>query len=85
MLSEDNRVRIEPVSPTRGIIFDRQGEILAQNLPVFSLEVIPEVVDDMDAMIASLRRIIDIGGRGSACIPSGHEECEALRERAFAP
>lgn len=61
MLSEDNRVRIEPVSPTRGIIFDRQGEILAQNLPVFSLEVIPEVVDDMDAMIASLRRIIDIG------------------------
>ncbi len=60
MLSEDNRVRIEPVSPTRGIIFDRQGEILAQNLPVFSLEVIPEVVGDLDAMIASLRRIIDI-------------------------
>ena len=59
-LSEDNRVKIVPIAPTRGLIFDRNGEILAQNLPTFSLEVIPEAVDDVDALIDDLRGIIDI-------------------------
>ena len=59
-LSENNRVKIFPIAPTRGLIFDRRGEILAQNLPTFSLEVVPEVVDDIDALIAKLREIITI-------------------------
>ena len=61
-LSENNRVKIVPIAPTRGLIFDRQGEILAQNLPVYSLEVVPEVVGDVDALIAELRGIIEITG-----------------------
>lgn len=45
--SQGNRVRIEPVAPTRGLIFDRQGRILAQNLPAYQLELIPEQVPDI--------------------------------------
>ena len=59
-LSENNRVKIVPIAPTRGLIFDRQGEILAQNLPSYSLEVIPEVVEDVDTLIAELREIMTI-------------------------
>ena len=60
-LSENNRVKIVPIAPTRGLIFDRRGEVLAQNLPAYSLEVVPEVVEDVDALIADLREIIEIG------------------------
>ena len=59
-LSENNRVKIVPIPPTRGLIFDRHGEVLAQNLPTYSLEVIPEVIDDIDALIAELRGIVEI-------------------------
>ena len=59
-LSENNRVKIVPIAPTRGLIFDRHGEILAQNLPTYSLEVVPEVVEDVDALIAELREIVEI-------------------------
>ena len=59
-LSENNRVKVVPIAPTRGLIFDRQGEILAQNLPTYSLDVVPEAVEDIDALIAQLRGIIEI-------------------------
>ena len=59
-LSENNRVKIVPIAPTRGLIFDRQGEILAQNLPTYSLEVVPELVEDVDTLITELREIIEI-------------------------
>ncbi|MDH3412655.1 MAG: penicillin-binding protein 2 [Gammaproteobacteria bacterium] len=59
-LSEDNRVKIVPVAPTRGLVFDRNGTVIAQNVPTYSLEVVPEAVDDIDALIESLRRIVPI-------------------------
>lgn len=59
-LSQNNRVSIVPVAPTRGIIYDRNGVILAQNLPTFSLEIIPERTKDMAATVAALRDIIPI-------------------------
>ena len=61
-LSENNRVKIVPIAPTRGLIFDRRGEILAQNMPAYSLEVVPEAVEDMDTLIAELRGIVHITG-----------------------
>ena len=61
-LSENNRVKIVPIAPTRGLIFDRRGEVLAQNLPAYSLEVVPEAVEDLDALIAELRGIIEVTG-----------------------
>jgi len=57
-LSQNNRVSIVPVAPTRGLIFDRNGEVLAQNLPSFSLELVPEKIDDVDATIEELKSIV---------------------------
>ncbi|HSS64803.1 MAG TPA: penicillin-binding protein 2 [Gammaproteobacteria bacterium] len=59
-LSEDNRVKIVPVAPTRGLVFDRNGTVIAQNVPTYSLEVVPEAVRDIDGLIADLRRMIPI-------------------------
>ena len=57
-LSENNRVNIVPIPPNRGLIFDRKGVLLAQNMPSFSLELVPEQIKNMDATIASLGEII---------------------------
>ncbi len=59
-LSKDNRVKLEPLPPTRGLIYDRKGRILAQNLPAYSLEIVPEKTPDIDATIEALREIIEI-------------------------
>ncbi|MCZ6527090.1 MAG: penicillin-binding protein 2 [Gammaproteobacteria bacterium] len=59
-LSQHNRVKILPLSPIRGLIFSRDGVLLADNRPSFSLEIIPELVDDMDQIIEQLERIVSI-------------------------
>ncbi|PVV09027.1 MAG: penicillin-binding protein 2 [gamma proteobacterium symbiont of Ctena orbiculata] len=59
-LSQDNRVKLEPLPPTRGLIFDRNGAILAQNLPAYSLEITPERTENLDFTIQKLSEIIDI-------------------------
>lgn len=59
-LSQNNRVSIQPLAPTRGLVFDRNGIILAQNLPTFALEIVPERVADLDQTIAQLGQIIEI-------------------------
>lgn len=52
--SQGNLFRIEPLPPTRGLIFDRRGRVLAENLPVYQLELIPEQVVDLDRTLAAL-------------------------------
>ncbi len=59
-LSQDNRVKVQPLPPTRGLIYDRNGTILAQNLPTYSLEVTPERVEDMDETLAEIGKIVEI-------------------------
>ena len=59
-LSQDNRVRIQPVAPTRGLIFDRNGVLLAENLTSYRLDLVPEEIADLNATIARLSEIIDI-------------------------
>jgi len=59
-LSTDNRVKVEPLPPTRGLIYDRNGVILAQNLPTYSLEIIPEKIDNLEETLLALGEIIDI-------------------------
>lgn len=59
-LSEDNRVKIYPVPPTRGLIFDRNGTVLAGNLPSYALEITREQVDDLDATLAALAEVVAI-------------------------
>ncbi|MCK6371125.1 MAG: penicillin-binding protein 2, partial [Gammaproteobacteria bacterium] len=45
--SQGNQIRIEPVPPTRGLILDRRGRVLAENRASFSLELTPEQVPDV--------------------------------------
>ena len=59
-LSHNNRVKIVPIAPTRGLIFDRNGVVLAQNTPSFSLEIVPEDVGDLEKVVDELREIIGI-------------------------
>ncbi|GAB6041294.1 penicillin-binding protein 2 [Endothiovibrio diazotrophicus] len=58
--SEDNRVKVVPLPPTRGLIYDRNGVLLAENLPAYSLEVIPEQAGDIEETIAKLRKVVEI-------------------------
>jgi len=60
VLSKDNRVRIVAVPPVRGQIFDRKGRVVAENIPVFTLEIIPDGVVDLEALLDELSKIIQI-------------------------
>lgn len=59
-LSRSNRVKVVPVAPTRGLIFDRNGVVLAQNKPYHSLEMIPEAVPDLAITLKELKAIVTI-------------------------
>lgn len=59
-LSTNNRVSLEPIAPTRGLIYDRKGVLLAQNLPTFSLEIVQERVDDMEATLKEISSLIEV-------------------------
>lgn len=59
-LSDKNRVQVQPIAPPRGLIYDRNGILLAENRPVFSVTVVPERVPDMDGTLAQLQQILDI-------------------------
>jgi len=58
-LSDSNRVRIKALPPTRGLIFDRHGVVMANNLPAYRLEVVPEQVEDLDGTLLQLKQYID--------------------------
>ncbi|WP_174978744.1 penicillin-binding protein 2 [Rheinheimera pleomorphica] len=58
--SEGNRIKVVPMAPNRGLIYDRSGILLAENRPVFSLELVPEQVGDMDATLAALATLISL-------------------------
>ncbi len=58
--ANDNRIKVVPLSPSRGLIFDRHGEVLAENLPIYVLQMIPEKVGDLTSALARLEKYIDI-------------------------
>ncbi|MEL0633209.1 penicillin-binding protein 2 [Pseudoalteromonas carrageenovora] len=58
--SNDNRIKVIPIAPNRGLIYDRNGVLLAENKPVYNLEVIPEEVDDLAESLEQVSKIITI-------------------------
>ncbi|EOA6546874.1 penicillin-binding protein 2 [Vibrio vulnificus] len=58
--SNDNRIKVVPIAPNRGLIYDRNGVLLAENRPVFDLEITPEKVKNMDATITQLQTLFEI-------------------------
>src|SRR5688572_6663820 len=53
-LSQGNRFRIEPMPPTRGLIYDRNGLVIAENRPNWELVAIGEQIDDFDRTLVAL-------------------------------
>jgi penicillin-binding protein 2 len=62
-LSHDNRVSLGPIVPARGLIYDRNGVALALNVPSYSLEVIPEHIEDMGAMLDEIAQVVTLTER----------------------
>ena len=58
--SNDNRIKVQPIAPNRGVIKDINGRVLANNEPSYTLELVPEQIKDMDVTIAGLQEILDI-------------------------
>ena len=58
--SNDNRIKVVPIAPNRGLIYDRNGVLLAENRPVFNLELTPEKIKDIDSTIEALQTILEI-------------------------
>ncbi|WP_298449719.1 penicillin-binding protein 2 [uncultured Marinobacter sp.] len=59
-LSDKNRVQVQSVPPPRGLVYDRNQVLLAENRPVFSVTVVPERVGDTGAALEQLVSILDI-------------------------
>ena len=59
-LAKENSVKIQPLVPTRGMIYDRNGKVLAENTQSFSLELIPEQISDLDGTLARLQELLNI-------------------------
>jgi penicillin-binding protein 2 len=64
--SNKNRIHIRSVAPTRGLIFDRHGQLLADNRPAFTLNIIPESAKDTDQLIARLDTLLSISEKDIA-------------------
>ncbi len=60
-LSQGNRIRTEPIPPSRGLILDRHGVVLADNLPAYQIELVREQVGDTKALDATLSLLVKIG------------------------
>ena len=58
--SENNRVHVRPLVPARGIIYDRNGEILAHNVPITNLSIVKEHTDDLTDLIEKIKLLIEI-------------------------
>lgn len=59
-LSQNNRVRLMAVPPTRGLIYDRNGVVLAENVTAHGLVITPEQVPDIEDTLARLGNIIEL-------------------------
>jgi len=61
--AEQNRISLVPVTGNRGLIKDRNGEIIAKNYSAYTLEIAMDQVKDVERTIDELSRVIPIEGR----------------------
>ena len=59
-LSRENRLKVVPIAPTRGLIFSRDGQVLAENRPSFSLEMVPERAGDVESSLAAISDLLQL-------------------------
>ena len=59
-LAEANRISVMPITPNRGLILDRNGEVLAANFSAYTLEITPSKVSNLDRALDELAQIIEV-------------------------
>lgn len=59
-LSENNRVHVQPIPPTRGLIFDRNGVIVADNRPSFSLSMTRERAGNWQEVLDTIVEVLEL-------------------------
>ncbi len=59
-LSQKNSLDLIPIEPTRGLVYDRNGVLLAENMPVFSLDVVPYEVGNLPRALSTISKIISL-------------------------
>src|SRR6056297_92647 len=60
LLADENRINIRLIPPTRGRIFDRNGIVLAENVPSYRINMVREEAGDIEDVIARLARIVEL-------------------------
>ncbi len=58
--SNGNRIKLVPIAPSRGIIYDRNGTPLAANRTIYQLEIVPQKVADLDKILEELRSVVGL-------------------------
>ena len=71
--ADENRIKLKPLPPSRGLIYDRNGVLLAENILDYRLELIPEQAGDVDATLDRLAAVIAIS-------EDDREQFDALRK-----
>lgn len=80
-LSENNRLQLRPIAPNRGLIYDRNGVLLAENIPSYSLTITPERVKNIHQTLDFLEGLVGINERDR----EQFERRLTLRRRPFEP
>ncbi|MBW2003355.1 MAG: penicillin-binding protein 2 [Deltaproteobacteria bacterium] len=76
--SESNRIDLRDILPVRGMIFDRNGELLVDNRASFALGVVPKDIKNLDGLIDDIGRLIEIDG-----LSAKKKINEGLRQNPF--
>ena len=58
--SNENRIKLVPVAPSRGLIYDRNGIPLALNRTIYQIEIVPEKTEDLQKTLDELKPIVDL-------------------------
>jgi penicillin-binding protein 2 len=61
--AESNRIAVLPIVPNRGLIKDRNGVVIAKNYSAYTLEITPSKVEDLEATIEELGKLVEIQPR----------------------
>ena len=59
-LSRQNLLSVIPIEPNRGLIYDRNGVVLAKNIPSYTLEIIPSKIDNLDEVFTKLKNFVGL-------------------------
>ncbi|MEY3885316.1 MAG: hypothetical protein RIS87_1091, partial [Pseudomonadota bacterium] len=59
-LAENNRISLVPIVPNRGLIIDKNGVVLAHNFFVYTLEITPSKITDLEATITEIKKLVEI-------------------------